>query len=56
MVDADAPVQTLPAVDRSGTRLTLGEFPRTVDAGWRRTSYSRLVGGAASAADAVVKR
>ncbi len=50
---ADAPVPTLPTVDTSGTRLQLARLGRTIDAGWRRTSYSRLVGGAASAADAV---
>ncbi len=51
-VDALTPVAAVAPPAPTGSRPVLGRFDRTIDRGWRRTSYSRLVGDASAAADA----
>ncbi|CAN5152326.1 exodeoxyribonuclease V subunit beta [soil metagenome] len=53
-VDVEAPVPTARLQGQPPREVALAPFDRTIDAGWRRTSYSRLVGDAHAAADVTI--
>lgn len=54
-VDPSATAVGVPPVRPPDDPLVLGRLPRPVDHGWRRSSYSRLVGDADAAADAITQ-